>query len=252
MVCLSLYNNMFTECWFSLREPGVADEAPAKPSAAPFTRSPTPRRTLRAWGPRPRDRAGPTPLGSTGSGLPAALAELRAWRPSRAPVPLPFPTPIASAKGPCRKFQPRPWTGVFPAGWEQWARLAAKAAEGVVTGQPPSPLLRTPLPSLSPGPRASLGSLGTGGPARGAGSGRPSKQEMKQRQRLIGHPAFLSGDAQAAQATRLALRGCLPGDRPPCCLCSATLAPLPSCSAGGGGKEDSCHGRPHHQSQQGA
>ena len=85
-------------------------------------------------------------------------------------------------------------------------------------GSNPAALLRTPFPSLSPGLWPALAPWGQAGWPGEPGSGRPSKQEMKQRQLLIGRPAFLSGDAHAAWGTWLALRGCPPGDTPPYCL----------------------------------
>lgn len=46
----------------------------------------------------------------------------------------------------------------------------------------------SPPPSLLGSPRAGLGSLGRGGSASGLRAGRPGKQEMRQRQPLIGPP----------------------------------------------------------------
>ena len=86
-------------------------------------------------------------------------------------------------------------------------------------------------PPPTPPPQGGFGSLRTGGPPRGAGSGRPGKQEMRQRRPLIGSPAFLSGDA----GTRPRGAAC-PGGGPP----AVPLQAPPCLSVGWGRDQDDC------------
>lgn len=184
-------------------------EALAQPSPTP---SPAP-----GW------PGGPIATGRTEEGLgrpplpgPRLQAELTDPEPRDVAAPL-FPSLPHPALLPPKVLveNSRPDGGFSSGVGAAWRVPEAEATQGERwAGAAPPPLPGTPrAPSraLVPGGPLRPWLLGTGGPARGAGSGRPGKQEMRQRRPLIGSPAFFSGDP----GTRPALRGCLPRGGPP-------------------------------------